>query len=171
MAEFYSDAAIPWYALQVRPNTERTTSTLLSQKGFPVMLPLYYYRSRWSDRMKKMTAPLFPGYSFCQFPVDLRMPVLTTPNVLRVVGFGHEPAPIPEHEVAWIRTIANSGVPSYPWEYLCAGCKVRVVSGPLEGVEGSLLRCEKHDRLIVSIEMLQRSVAVELGRDELIPVH
>ena len=171
MALSYSGDAIPWFALQVRPNTERTTSTLLLQKGFPVILPLYHYRSRWSDRSKKLTAPLFPGYSFCQFSSDLRIPVLTTPNVIRVVGFGHEPIPIPDREVNWIRTIASSGAPTYPWEYVGAGHRVRVVSGALEGVEGSLLRCEKHDRLVVSIEMLQRSVAVELDRDELMPIH
>lgn len=160
-----------WFALQIRPKAERAASELLQQKGFDVLLPVYKYKRRWSDRIKTLEAPLFPGYSFCRFPTSLAMPVLTTPNVIRIVGIGNKGEPIPDQEIHWIEKISESGVPAYPWQFMPAGQKVRIEAGPLEGVEGYFVRQSKRDCLVVSVTLLQRSMAIEIDNSSVRPIH
>lgn len=160
----------PWYAIRVRSKFEAVTSAGLAGKGYEPFLPLYRARRRWSDRMKEIDAPLFPGYVFCRFDAGTRLPILKTPGVISVVGYGREPAPLNEAEIAAIRAIIASGLPAIPWPYLRAGNRVLIEWGPLAGVEGIVLGVKKELRLIVSVTMLQRSVSVEVDRDWVRPL-
>lgn len=155
----------PWFALQVRMRHEVAVSDHLQGKGYEWFLPLYKSRRRWSDRIKEIDAPLFPGYLFCRLnPLD-RLPILKTPGVTQIVGYNHVPVPVDEQEIAAIRTLVASRVPNYPCAYLEVGSKVRIDTGALRGLEGILTDVKGKQRLVLSITLLQRSVAVEIDSD------
>ena len=156
---------LPWFGLRTRSNQEKTAARVLEGKGFEHYLPVYRNISRWSDRVVDQQRPLFPGYLFCRFDAKKRLPIITTPGVVSILGFGNEPAPIPDHEIDAIHAILNSGLPAEPCPFLREGQRVRVVRGCLEGVEGILLKKKTQWRMIVGIEMIQRSLAVEVDGD------
>jgi transcription antitermination factor NusG len=165
-----------WYALHVRPRFENTVEMQLEGKGYEVFLPTYEAKRRWSDRVKTLVQPLFPGYVFCSFDVGARLPILTTPGVNSIVGIGKVPVPVDPQEISAIRSVINSGISSYPCDYIRDGESVRVESGPLEGLTGIVQRSKNSDRLIVSLTLLMRSVSVEIDRswvkrlDKTIPI-
>jgi transcription antitermination factor NusG len=141
------------------------TAEMVAVKGYESYLPLYRSKRRWSDRMVEKELPLFPGYVFCRFDPQFRLPILTTPGVVSIVSSGKTPLPIPHAEIASIRTAIASGLLVSPCAYLREGERVRVLEGPLEGVEGILVRQKNQSRIVLSVEMLERSVAVEIERD------
>jgi transcription antitermination factor NusG len=151
----------PWFALQVRSRHEIGVARHLSGMGYEEFLPLYVCRKRWSDRIKEAHAPLFPGYLFCRFNPENRLPILKTPGVLQIVGYNRQPIPVEEDEIRSIQTLVTSGIPNQPWPFL-KGEKVRIESGPLRGLEGVLVEFKGARRLILSVSLLQRSVAVEM---------
>jgi transcription antitermination factor NusG len=157
----------PWYGIRTRSNRERVAAGVLAGKGFECYLPMHRSQRRWSDRIVSTEAPLFPGYLFCRFNPKKRMPILTTPGIVQIVGFGSEPAPIPDAEIEAIHTVLNSSPDAEPCSYLRAGHRVRVQNGPLKDVEGILVKEKSNWRLVVSIEILQRSVWVEVDRDNI----
>lgn len=159
-----------WVALQVRPRSEKLVATALDSKGIEVFLPLYTTRRRWSDRVKELQMPLFDGYVFCRVDLLYRMPVLTIPGVIQFVGIGKIPSPIEEEEIAALQSLIKSGLPAMPWPFLQVGQKVRVEHGPLRDLEGILLQAKGSHRLVLSISLLQRSVAVEVDRDSITPL-
>jgi transcription antitermination factor NusG len=159
-----------WYALVVKPNHEKAVFHYLSASGSDASLPLYRARRRWSDRLKEVTLPLFPGYVFCRFSHRSRVRVLRVPGVRSIVTAGPQPAPIPAREIEAIEALIRSGLPVKPWPFLKIGQKVLVSSGPLRGVEGILVEFRKTWQVIVSVEILQRSVAAEVDRDALSPL-
>jgi transcription antitermination factor NusG len=161
---------IPWVAVQVRPRHEKIVATALYSKGIDSFLPLYAVRRRWSDRVQEVSLPLFDGYVFCQVDLLHRMPVLTIPNVIRIVGVGKTPVPIEESEIQALQSVMKSGQPSMPWPYLHAGQRVRVEYGALKDLEGILVQVKGTQRLVLSVSMLQRSIAVEVDRDSVVPV-
>lgn len=154
-----------WYALTVKPNHEKTAAQSLESKGLEAFLPLYRARRRWSDRVKDLDLPLFAGYIFCRFQAHERTKVLATPGVASVVGFGHGPAAVPDSEIHAVRTLVSSGLAVKPWPFLRVGERVRIEAGPLGGVEGILTQVKDTWRVVVSVELLQRSVAAEVDRD------
>ena len=156
------NSTYPWFALRVRSHFENTVATVLGGKGYEWFLPQYKSRRAWSDRIKEIQLPLFPGYVFCRFDPQHRLPVLTTPGIVSVVGIGKMPVPIDDAEIAAIQATVQSGLPSRPWPFLQVGQKVRVESGPLSGLEGILLDLKRQHRLVMSVTLLQRSVAVEV---------
>jgi transcription antitermination factor NusG len=160
----------PWFALKVRTCREKLVAALLRQKGFTEFLPLYRARRRWVDRFKEVECPLFPGYLFCRFDPLNRLPVLVTPGVSSVVGVGKIPVPVDESEVAAIQAMVESGLELGPWPFLEAGERVRIEEGPLRGVEGVLTEVDKRGRLVASITLLQRAVAVEIDRQWVRPI-
>lgn len=165
------DGNSSWYAIHVRSNFENATSDNLQGKGYNVFLPLYSERRRWSDRVKEASLPLFPGYLFCRFNVrDRLLPILTTPGVVAIVGPGKIPTPIDDREIAAIRSIVSSGFTVQPWPFLGVGSDVYIESGPLTGVEGVIASTDKGYRLIVSVNLLGRSVAVEVDRESVRPI-
>jgi transcription antitermination factor NusG len=151
-----------WYALRVRPRTERVVAEALAGKGYEEFLPLHRERRRWSDRITTVEMPLFAGYLFCRFDALQRLPILTTPGVLLVVGAGRTPVPIDDEEIESLRVLATSNLKLDAWPYLHIGERVQIVNGPLAGAEGILLAARAQRRLVVSVTLLQRSVSVEI---------
>jgi transcription antitermination factor NusG len=154
-----------WYALTVKPNHERAAAQALECKGLETFLPLYRSRRRWSDRFKELDLPLFAGYVFCRFQGTDRGRILSTPGINSVVGFGNRPAAVAEREIEAVRAMVASGLPVGPWPFLKVGEKVRIEAGPLAGVEGILSQVKDRWRVVVSVELLQRSVAAEVDRE------
>ena len=159
-----------WYALQVYQRLEKITALLLNQKGIDLFLPTYSVKRRWSDRVKVVEQPLFPGYLFCRLdPRQRWLPVLTTPGVVFIVGTGKEPIAIPETEIETVRRIVRSATSAEPWPYLHCGDRVTISDGPLRGIEGILAEMKNACKVVVSINLLQRSVAVVVDRDIVLP--
>jgi transcription antitermination factor NusG len=151
-----------WYAVHTRVQHEKNVAQALAGKGYEEFLPIYRCRRRWSDRIKELELPLFPGYVFCRFDAEHRLPILVTPGVHHIVGIGKIPLPVDEAEITAIQSIVKSGLSAEPWPFLQVGQQVRIDYGPLEGLEGLLLAMMKPCRLVVSVMLLQRSVAVEI---------
>jgi transcription antitermination factor NusG len=152
----------PWFALQVRTRQEASVGDQLNGQGYERFLPLYKARKRWSDRIKEVETPLFPGYLFCRFDPRDRLPILKTPGVIQIIGFKDGPSAVDESEIRSIQKLVAAGVPHQPWPFLSAGDRVRIDSGPLVGLEGILTEVKRSHRLIISVTLLQRSVAVEI---------
>lgn len=157
-----TEAKFPWFALQVRSKRESGVADFLRGRGYNPFLPLGRLRKVWSDRIKVVDGPLFPGYLFCRVNLDDRLPILTAPGVIRIVGYSSSPMPVDESEIDAIRAIVASGLPNEPWPYLQVGDPVKIKSGPLQGLRGILLRVKGSHRLVVSVTLVQRSVAVEI---------
>jgi len=158
-----ADAAVyPWFAVQVRAQREEGVADYLAGKGYEWFLPTYRRRRLWSDRIREFQVPLFPGYLFCRFNPHDRLPILKTPGVIQVVGYNRVPVPVDEQEVAAIQQLVASGIPNQPWPFLAVGDKVRIESGPLRGLEGILTGVKGNHKLVLSVTLLQRSVAVEI---------
>ena len=169
-ARLSSRDQFPWYALRVQSRFGSLASATLRGKGYEEFFPLYRSRRRWSDRVKELELPLFPGYSFCRFDVSHRLPILTTPGVIGIVGIGKIPAPVDLDEIEAVRLILRSGLAAQPWPLLRVGSKVYIERGPLVGLEGIVTNTDKVYRLIVSVSLLQRSVAVEIDREWARPI-
>jgi len=160
----------PWFALTVRHQHERSVEGALACSGVDTFLPLYRSRRRWSDRSMELDAPLFPGYVFGRFAAGDRVRVLRTPGVARIVGFGGLPAPVAPSEIDGIRAALASKLPIGPWPYPKPGDRVRIESGPLRGLEGALVRQKDALRLVLSVELLQRSLAIEVTAETISPL-
>ena len=155
-----------WYAIRTTARWEVLASDELSRRGIETYLPLCRVKHRWSDRVKIVEQPLFSGYLFGRFPLADRIRVLEAPGVRQIVGIGGAPAPIAAAEIDNLRTLVAANPLLVPWPYLHAGQKVRIHRGPLAGVEGFVVRAEKSAlRVVVSVDLLQRSVAAEIDRD------
>jgi transcription antitermination factor NusG len=152
----------PWFALQVRSRFEQGVAEHLDGKGYEWFLPLYKCRKRWSDRIKEVEAPLFSGYLFCRLNPQDRLPILKTPGVIQIVGSNRIPIAVDELEIQAIQRMVASGIPNQPWPFLATGDRVLIESGPLSGLEGILVEFKGNHRLVLSVTLLQRSVAVEI---------
>lgn len=162
---------VRWYAIHVRSRLVSVACATLCGKGYEVFLPVYRSRRKWSDRIKERELPLFPGYLFCRFDVNDRLvPIVTTPGVIGIVSAGKTPIPVDEEEIEAIRAILRSGLAAKPWPFLRIGSKVYLEAGPLAGLEGIVTSVGKVYRLVVSVSMLQRSVAVEIDREWARPI-
>ncbi len=151
-----------WYALRVKPNHEKPVAAALRGKGLQEFLPLLRSKRQWSDRVKMMDLPLFPGYLFCRLNLEDRMPLITTPGFLYIVGVGRNPEPVDESEILAIRSVLRSGFPVTPWPSLMVGQKVQLKHGPLRGLEGVLTKIADQHRIYVSVTLLKRSISVEV---------
>ena len=159
-----------WYALHVKSRSEKLVAAITQNKGFEEFLPLCKVRRRWSDRVQTVELPLFPGYLFCRIGAESRLPILTIPGVLGFAGIGRTPLPIEDREIAAIQTAVASGLVSEPWPFINSGEVVRLEAGPLVGLEGIYLTSRKQHRIVVSVALLQRSIAIEIDRDWVMPV-
>ena len=161
---------LPWFALQVRCRRESLVLAHLQARGYECLLPLYKSVRRWSDRVKEVEQPLFPGYLFTRFDFYNRGPLLTTPGVQQIVGIGATPTPVDENELESIRQALASGLSSQPWPYLQVGDQVRVKYGSLSNLEGILIHFKGSHRIVLSLTLLRRSVAVEIDRNWVKPL-
>jgi transcription antitermination factor NusG len=153
-----------WFVLTVKPQHELAAAAGLTAKRIEGLAPTCIVHRRWSDRIKTLTLPLFPGYVFCRTPLAARTSVLQTAGVRGFVSFGGSPTPVPESEMDAILRITSTGLSVEPLACLRTGERVLVTDGALRGLEGTLLQCGGRVRVVVGIEMLQRSVSVEIDR-------
>jgi transcription antitermination factor NusG len=158
-----------WFALYVRPRHEKTVCSQLEAKQQESFLPLYRTRNRWADRWKTVSLPLFPGYVFSRFDFAYRSSILATSGVIDVVRLGSEPAPVETAQIEAIRLIVNSAAFAEPFPRLVRGDRVMMRGGPFNGLSGTLMVVRNSLRLVVSVELLGRSVLVEIDRDWVIP--
>ena len=166
-----SPEELPWFALKVYTRREEMVFAALESRGYQPFLPTYLEARKYSDRIKKINAALFPGYLFCRLDVSKRLPILTTPGVEHIVGIGGVPMAVPETEISAIRRVLESGRTAVPWPYLTVGEKVVIQYGSLAGVEGLISSVRGEERLILSIHLLQRSVSVEIDRSWIRPLN
>src|SRR5712664_814083 len=151
-----------WYAVYTRHQHEKNAARILEYKEFEVFLPLYKTRHRWKDRIKEVSVPLFPGYLFVREGFQRWLAILTTPGVSSIVSSGGQPVAIPFSEIEGVKRVVESTLRVEPHPFLKSGDWVRVKYGPIAGVEGILLRKKNVARLVLSVEMLGKSAAVEV---------
>lgn len=155
---------LPWFAVQVRSRGEALVESQLQGRAYETFLPTYLECRNYSDRIRKVDVALFPGYLFCRFDPQRRAPILATPGVQRIVSFSGQLTPVDEAELDSVRKVVGGSGSARPWPYLNIGDRVRVEVGAFSGVEGILLTDKGADRLVISVTLLQRSVAVEIDR-------
>jgi transcription antitermination factor NusG len=151
-----------WYALYSCANHEKSVASQLQVRGFEHFLPLYSSLRRWKDRRVSLDLPLFPGYVFVRVALHERWHVLQTPGVVHLVGFGGKPCSLPETEIVGLRNGILSGLKVEPHARLSNGTRVRIERGPLKGVQGILVRNKNTCRVVLSLNLIGRSAAVEV---------
>jgi transcription antitermination factor NusG len=161
-SEVGSTLKLAWYALQVRSRKESYVASHILGQGFECLLPTYKSVRQWSDRKKELEQPLFPGYLFCRFDFQYRRPLITIPGVLQILGNGRIGIPVSDDEINALRLAVTSGIAKQPWPYLEVGQRVRVKYGMLSGLEGILVNVKGNHRVVLSVTLLQRSVAMEV---------
>jgi transcription antitermination factor NusG len=162
--------ASAWWVLYTRHQHEKAVAEMLSAKGFEVFLPVYESVRRWKDRKKLLTLPLFPCYVFVQGGLDRRLQVVTTPGIHTILFHGERVAIVPEAEIQAIRRAVEGPFRVEPHPFMKCGERVRVTRGSLEGVEGILVRKKNLYRLVLSVDMMAQSVAVEIDATDVEPV-
>ncbi len=162
---------IGWYAIWTASRHEKVAHEELSKKGLESFLPLVKVLSQWKDRRKIIEKPLFPGYFFVHTSLENRLTILKTRGVVRIVGIHNTPVSIPDQEIENIRILTSSSLKSDPHPFLKVGQRVRVKTGALQGCEGILIRKKNVTTLVLSIELLQQAVAVEIDALNVEPIH
>lgn len=166
-AEYYETR---WYAAYTNANHEKRVAEQLAQKSIEHFLPLYASARRWKDRTVNLQMPLFPGYVFLQLALRDRLQVLQVPGVVRLVGFGGTPAELPAEEVESLRRAQAGGMHLEPHPFLSVGRRVQITAGPLAGRVGILKRWKGRLRVLLSVELIQRSVLVDIDVSAIEPV-
>jgi transcription antitermination factor NusG len=151
-----------WYAVYTSANHEKRVAVQLGQRSVEHFLPLYDSVRRWRDRRTKLQLPLFPGYVFVRLALPDRLKVLQVPGVARLVGFNGRPTVLPDKEIEALRTSLAAQLRAEPHPYLTVGRRVRIQRGPLEGVEGILIRKKNALRVVLSLDLIMRSASVEV---------
>jgi len=159
-----------WYAAYTCAHHEKCVAEQLSARSVEHFLPLYASVRRWKDRRVTLQMPLFPGYVFVRLDLCDRLRVLQIPSVARLVSFNGAPTALPEAEIEALKAGLERGVQAAPHPYLKIGKRVRITAGPLEGLEGILVHRRGNHRLIVSLDLIQSSIAVHTEADWLEPL-
>ncbi len=158
-----------WYVACTVARHEKRVAEQLQSRGVPFSLPLYEAVHRWKDRRAIVQLPLFPGYVFVHVALCDRLSVLTLPGVLRFVSFNGRPAALPDWELAAIHTALNARLRAEPHPYLKVGQRVRIKGGPMMGTEGILIRKRNRYRLVLSVDLIMRSLALDVDASEVEP--
>jgi len=161
-----------WFAVRTRPRFEKKVAHELQEKGIESFLPLHSVRHQWSDRKQTVSLPLFPGYGFVRITPDqsTRIRVLRANGVIGFVGASHIGTPIPDYEIEAIRELIKQKIPLGLHPYIRVGQTVRIVGGSLDGIQGILTKVNGDQSLIISVELIQRSVAMRVTGYEIEPV-
>jgi transcription antitermination factor NusG len=159
-----------WYAAYTRANHEKSVAEQLRQRSVEHFLPCYDSVRRWKDRKVCLQMPLFPGYIFVRIALRDQMRVREIPSVANLVGINGTPSALSDEEICAMRTGFAQGISVQPHPYLTIGRRVRVVSGPLAGFQGILIKRKNRTRFVLSLELIMRSVAVEIDPSELQPI-
>ena len=171
-----ADTSAAWYAAQTRSRHEKIVARQFTERRVEHFLPLRAEVHKWKDRYKKVEVPLFYGYIFVQLPLEpvqrtrVRLTVLKTPGIVRIVGFAHEDTPIPMEQIEALRRVMEAGIATDKHKFLKVGQRVKILSGVLAGVEGILTRVKKAERLVISVEPIRQGVAIELAGYEVTPI-
>jgi transcription antitermination factor NusG len=169
-ADSVESRVLQWYAAYTYPRHEKQVASLMSGRRMENFLPLYRSARRWKDRQMKIDLPLFPGYVFVHMALADRLRVLTVPGIVHLVSSRGRPAPLDETEMELLRHRCSAGARLEPHPYLSVGERVRVCGGPVAGLEGILVRRKDGFRVVLSIEMIMRSVAVEVDEADIEPL-
>ena len=158
-----------WFALQTRSRQEKVVRTQLGLRNIEHFLPTTRRLSQWTDRKVQIEVPLFAGYCFARFSSSDRLPVLQSRGVLRVVGPSGRPESIPEDEIESLRILVSTSCEYVNHPYVQKGTLMEVISGPLTGVKGRVVRQARNFRLVLSITLIQRAVAIEIDAEHVVP--
>ena len=159
-----------WYAVYTCANREKRVVEQFAIHGINHFLPLYESTRRWKDRSVRLQLPLFPGYVFAQLALKNRLSLLQVPGVVNLVGFGGRPTPVPDEQLTQIQNLLTQGLRIEPHPYLRVGKRVQVINGPLQGAIGTISRRKNRARFVVTVEAIQRSVAIEMSEADLRPL-
>jgi transcription antitermination factor NusG len=159
-----------WYVAQTRSRHEKSVAEQLEGKGIEHFLPLYETVSRWKDRRMRLQLPLFAGYIFVRFPLSERLRALEIPGLARLVGFGGLAVALPDDEMEAMRNGLMSSLRAEPHPYLIVGRRVRIMGGPFAGIEGVLKRKKSNLRVVVSLDLIQRAIAVDVAATDIEPL-
>jgi len=172
MLTFPTSEQHPWYAVSTRSRQEKVVAQFLESTGVSVFLPLITEMRRWSDRNKPVAVPLFSGYVFVQIPAsnESRVQVLKTPGVVQFVGVRGIPLPVAEKEIRDVKAVLSSSISCMPYPFIKVGQRVRIVGGSLDQIEGTLVGRGPGSKLVISVEIIQRSLAISLSDFEIEPI-
>lgn len=160
-----------WYAAYTASRHEKTVAEHLRQRDVECFLPIYETIRRWNNGRHRVQLPLFPGYVFVRMDMRDRLRVLQVPGLVQLVSFQGAPAALPDAEIDTLRNALTAGVLAQPHQYLNVGSKVEICSGPLQGLRGILLRHQGQFRIVISVEMIMRSIVVEVDASDVVAVH
>jgi transcription antitermination factor NusG len=159
-----------WYVAQTRSRHEKSVAAQLNERGVEHFLPLYEAVSQWKDRRVRLQLPLFAGYIFVRIPLRERLRALEIPSIVRLVGFGGLPVPMPDHEMEAMRNGLTSMLSVEPHPFLNLGSRVRIRQGPLGGLEGILLRRKGRYRVVLSVDLIKRSIVVNVDATDIVRI-
>lgn len=165
-----TETQLNWYALYTCPRHEKCVAHQVEQRSIACFLPVYRSVRRWKDRRKELELALFPGYVFVRLALKDRLRVLQLPSAVRLVSFNGQPAVLPEIEIESLRQRLARGGRLEPHPYLRAGRRVRVCGGPMQGLEGIIVRRKDRCRVVFSLDLIMRSVAVEVDENDVEPI-
>lgn len=151
-----------WYAIYTKPRHEKRVAEQLIQKSVETLLPVYESIRRWKNGRHRVQFPLFPGYAFVKIALKDRLDVIKVPGVIRIVGSDRGPLPLPNEEIEGLRRGLAAGIDVLPHPYLAAGRRIRVVSGPLRGMRGIMIRQKSHFRIVVSLDLIMQSIMADV---------
>ena len=160
-----------WYAVSTRSRQEKVAASMLESFGIENFLPLAMERRQWSDRKQVVNVPLFPGYLFVRVPMlrEVQLRVLKVPGVVRFIGNQSGPQAIPDAEIEGVQTVLSHRIPCSPCSIPKVGDRVRIFRGMLTGIEGTFVRSGSDTRLVISVEMIQQSIAVHVDASDVEP--
>lgn len=159
-----------WYAAYTCANHEKLVAAEIKARGVEYFLPLYSSIRRWKDRRVSLELPLFPGYLFVRLALRDRLRVLQIPSVVRFISFNGQPAALPDEEMAILRSGLSQRLRAEPHPFLTLGRRVQVIRGPLAGLHGILLRRKSCFRIVVSVHLIQRSLAIDVDAADVVPL-
>jgi len=159
-----------WYAAYTAPRHEKRVTQQMDERQIHCFLPLYRSVRRWKDRRKQLDLPLFPGYVFVHLPLRDRLRVLQLPGVVQLVSFCGKPAALPDADIEALRNGLEGNVRAEPHPYLAVGRRVRVRSGAVAGMEGILVRRKRKFRVVLSMDLIQRAIAIEVDEADIEPL-
>jgi transcription antitermination factor NusG len=162
-----SPSELRWYAVYTCAQHEKSVAKQLAVRSVECFLPLYEKVSRWKDRRVKIEFPLFAGYVFARLSLKDRLRAVQAPGIVRLVGFNGHPTPLPDDEIHALRNGLSTALGAEPCPYVQVGRRVRILSGPLKGLEGILQRKKSGTRFVISLHLIQRSVTVEVQAADL----
>jgi transcription antitermination factor NusG len=159
-----------WYAVYTSARHEKRVAAQLQDRSIDSLLPLYETVRRWKNGRVRLSLPLFPGYVFIRIALKDRLQVLKLPSVVRLVGFDGRPLPLSDSEVETVQACLSRGAQLLPHPFLTLGRRVRVIRGPLQGLEGIVVRKKSQFRIVVSMNLIQRSVSADVAQQDLLAV-